>query len=111
MASTPSCIVRNLSTSNVRPSRPTRVWRKWVGPFDVTLTPIAIVSSSGERNSAVELKGRPARTEPSLAQQPAHPPSRGPCADANRDVVVDRGGLVLSVPERPAYDDIMPARM
>src|ERR1700733_1851548 len=42
-------IVRNLYMLNIRLLRPTRFWRKKIGPADVNLTRIAVAISSGDK--------------------------------------------------------------
>ena len=45
----PASIVRNFSSSNTRPSRPTRRWRKITGPGELRRTASASPSSTSER--------------------------------------------------------------
>ena len=110
-------MVRNFHTRNVRPSWPTRGWRKNTGPGSESRMPIAMTSSSGlstqqaqeRRHPVQQVLRQPARAgegrlldvqqRQALDRADVHPRA-GDVGELRRDHQVDAGALEL--PGQPA---------
>ena len=109
----PSTMLRNLIISNVRPSRPTRRWRKNTGPYESTLIASAMSRPNGNNTSkpapapntsiarftAREERLRPPRGTPRTVTPPTVSNSTAEPTTSNR-----RGTIEIFTPSAVARD-------